>query len=146
MLPCPVSRWLWPILRSYLEASLSLVAQMRPRFDPWVTKIPWRRNWQPTPVSLPGESQGQRSLVSYSPRGRKESDTTERLGDEVLSETAAWPDVSPSPTGRTGIYSRDSWSNGVVVRCAGLCLFLDCDCQGRICRFTSTFWGTQRHI
>ena len=37
----------------------------------------WRRAWQPTPVFLPGESYGQRSLVGYSPRGRKESDTTE---------------------------------------------------------------------
>ena len=35
--------------------------------------------WQPTPVFLPGESHGQRSLVGYSPWGRKESDTTERL-------------------------------------------------------------------
>ena len=34
-------------------------------FDPWVGKIPWRRAWQPTPVFLPGESHGQRSLVSY---------------------------------------------------------------------------------
>ena len=32
-------------------------------FDPWVRKIPWRRAWQPTPVFLPGESHGQRSLV-----------------------------------------------------------------------------------
>ena len=48
-------------------------------FDPWVGKIPWRRQGQPTPVFLPGESHGQRSLVGYSPRGRKESDTTERL-------------------------------------------------------------------
>ena len=39
----------------------------------------WRRKWQPTPVSLPGESHGPRSLVGYSPRGRKESDMTERL-------------------------------------------------------------------
>ena len=39
----------------------------------------WRRKWQPTPVFLPGESHGQRSLVGYSPRGRKELDTTERL-------------------------------------------------------------------
>ena len=39
----------------------------------------WRKAWQPTPVFLPGESHGQRSLVGYSPRGRKESDTTERL-------------------------------------------------------------------
>ena len=51
----------------------------RPGFDPWVRKIPWRRKWQPTPVSLPEESHGQRSLVGYSPRDRKESDTTERL-------------------------------------------------------------------
>jgi len=33
------------------------------RLDPWVGKIPWRREWQPTPVTLPGESHGQRSLV-----------------------------------------------------------------------------------
>ena len=33
--------------------------------DPWVRKIPWRRTWQPTPVFLPGESHGQRSLVGY---------------------------------------------------------------------------------
>ena len=35
--------------------------------------------WQSTPVFLPGESHGRRSLVSYSPRGHKESDKTERL-------------------------------------------------------------------
>ena len=39
----------------------------RPRFDPWVGKILWRRAWQPTPVFFPGESHGQRSLVGYSP-------------------------------------------------------------------------------
>ena len=42
-------------------------------------KFPCRRKWQPTPVFLPGESRGWRSLVGYSSRGRKESDTTERL-------------------------------------------------------------------
>ena len=40
---------------------------------------PWRRKWQPTPVFVPGESHGQRALVGYSPRGCKESDTTEQL-------------------------------------------------------------------
>ena len=40
-------------------------------------KIPWRRKWQPTPVFLPGEAHGQRSLAGYSPQGHKESDTTE---------------------------------------------------------------------
>jgi len=36
-------------------------------FDPWVRKILWRRAWQPTPVFLPRESQGQRSLEGYAP-------------------------------------------------------------------------------
>jgi len=36
-------------------------------FDSWVGKIPWRREWQPTPISLPGESHRQRSLASYTP-------------------------------------------------------------------------------
>ena len=39
----------------------------------------WRRQWHPTPVLLPGESHGQRSLVGCSPWGLEESDTTERL-------------------------------------------------------------------
>ena len=44
---------------------------MRHRFDPWLRKIPWRRAWQSTPVFLPGESHGQRSLAGYSPWGHK---------------------------------------------------------------------------
>ena len=48
-------------------------------FDPWVGKIPWKRAWQPTPVFLPGESHGQKSLVDYSPRGLQRTDTAERL-------------------------------------------------------------------
>ena len=51
----------------------------RPRFDPWVGKIPWRRKWQPTPVLLPRKFHAWRSLVAYTPWGRKELDTTERL-------------------------------------------------------------------
>ena len=43
---------------------------------PVLGKIPWKRQWQPTPVFLPGESHGGRSLVGYSPWRRKESDTT----------------------------------------------------------------------
>ena len=49
----------------------------RYRFDPWVRKISWRRKWQLTPVFLPGESHGQRSLAVYSPWGPKELDTAE---------------------------------------------------------------------
>ena len=50
----------------------------RLRFNLWVVKILWRRTWQPTPVLLPGESHGQRSLAAYSPWDRRESDMTER--------------------------------------------------------------------
>ena len=39
----------------------------RPGFNPWVKKIPWRRAWQPTPVILPREFHGQKSLAGYSP-------------------------------------------------------------------------------
>ena len=38
-----------------------------------------KRQWQPTPVLLPGKSHGRRSLIGFSPWGRKESDRTERL-------------------------------------------------------------------
>ena len=52
-------------------------------FNPSVRKIPWRRKWHPTPVLLPEKSHGRRSLVGYSPWGRKESDTTEQLQVQV---------------------------------------------------------------
>ena len=51
----------------------------RPGFDPWVGKIPHRREWLLTPVLWPGESHEQKSLEGYSPWGRKESDRTEQL-------------------------------------------------------------------
>ena len=44
---------------------------------PGVRKIPWRREWLPTPVFLSGESDEQRSLAGHSSWGHKESDTTE---------------------------------------------------------------------
>ena len=45
-------------------------------FDPWVGKIHWERKWQPTPVLLPGESHGQRSLAGYGPGSHKEANTS----------------------------------------------------------------------
>jgi len=54
----------------------NLPAIWRPRFDPWVGKISWKRAWQPTPLFLPREFHGQRSLVGYSPWGHNKSDTT----------------------------------------------------------------------
>ena len=52
----------------------------RGRFDPWVRKIPWRRKGLPTPVFLPGESHGQRSMTGYNPWGLK------RLGYDLVTE------------------------------------------------------------
>ena len=48
-------------------------------FDQRIKKIPWRRKWQLTPVSLPGKFHGQRNLDGYSQWGHKELDKTERL-------------------------------------------------------------------
>ena len=45
--------------------------------NPGLGRIPCRREWQPTPVFLPGEFRGQRSLVDYSPWGHKELYMTE---------------------------------------------------------------------
>ena len=54
----------------------------RQGFDPWVRNIPWRRAWQPTPVFLPGESHGQRSLVGYSPWATKSQTRLSDLAHE----------------------------------------------------------------
>ena len=48
-------------------------------FCPFLEKTPWRKEWLPSPVLLPGESYGQRSLVDYSPWGRKELGMTKQL-------------------------------------------------------------------
>ena len=48
-------------------------------FEPWVRKIPWRGEWQPTPVFLPGEFHGQRSQAGYSTQDHKELDMTKHL-------------------------------------------------------------------
>ena len=58
------------------EPTYQCGSQKRHGFDPWVRKIPGRRAWQPTPVFMPTESYGQRSLVGHSPQGHKESGTT----------------------------------------------------------------------
>ena len=54
-------------------------AYTRHGFSPWIGKIPWRRAWQPTPVVLPGEFHGLKSLVGYSPQGCQELDTTKHI-------------------------------------------------------------------
>ena len=61
-----------------LLAMLESQVQSRPGFDPWAGKMPWSRKWQLTPIFLPGEFHGQRSLLGYTVHGiAKESDITE---------------------------------------------------------------------
>ena len=99
----------------------SLVAQMVKNLPemqeaqvlPWVRKIPWRREWLPTPIFLPGEFHGQRSLVGYSPWDYKELDTTEQLtlslSGYYLSSLTIWKgDILAlcSVHGKSSVYYR----------------------------------------
>ena len=59
----------------------NLPAVWETQVDLWVGKIPWRRNWQPTPVFLPGESRGQRSPVGWDSWGRNMDMHTHLLTD-----------------------------------------------------------------
>ena len=91
----------WPpvslAMSRWLKCKESSCQCTRHRFDPRVGKIPWRRKWQPTPkVSLNDAYSSiltgtiphrQRSLAGCSPRGRKESDTTEQLNNNRLKKS-----------------------------------------------------------
>ena len=66
-------------------------------------RFPWRRKWQPTPVFLPGEFHGQRSLMSYSPCGREESNMTERWTLSLLDGEDDWMEMWIFP-GNTGSF------------------------------------------
>ena len=65
------SLYIYTGLPRWLRAEESAFWCRRHRFDYWVRKIPWRREWKHTPVFLPGKSHGQRSLAGYSPWGHK---------------------------------------------------------------------------
>ena len=85
----------------------------RPGFNPWVRKIPWRREWLPTPVLLPGEFHGQRSLAGYGPWGGKESDMTECL---TLSTSYAYESSLWNPEERGEKAMRNTYLYLLVIR------------------------------
>ena len=72
-----VSGFFWASLVA--QTVKNLPAMQETRFHPRVQKTSWRREWQPSPVFLPGEFCEQRSLEGYSLQGRKEADSTEQL-------------------------------------------------------------------
>ena len=83
----------YPIICSHSGTWASLVKNLPAMWEPWVGKIPWRRERLPTPVFWPGESHG-----IYSPGGHKLSDTTERLSlfrnmvdFPLYSDLVLWP-------------------------------------------------------
>ena len=62
---------------------------------PGLGRFPWRRAWQPSPVSLPGKSQGQRSLAVYGPWGHKESDMTSTHTSVQFSQSVVSDSLHP---------------------------------------------------
>ena len=84
----------WKIPWTEEPGGLQSLGSLRVGHD-WVTSLSlftflhWRRKWQPTPVFLPGESQGRRSLVGCRLWGRTESDTTEATAAAAAAAAAA---------------------------------------------------------
>ena len=90
----------------------------RLRFDPWVRKIPWRRAWQPTPVFLPGESQGQRSLAGCSRWSR-------RVGHDWATNTFTF---APSTPGAGTFFHLQSWAQTIYFIKKHSCLIKSFSC------------------
>ena len=77
-------------------------------FSPWVGKMPWSRKWQPTPVFLPGESYGQRSLGGYSPRVAKSQTRLKRLNTQARTCGTKTPHAS-RPSQKKRKSSAEEW-------------------------------------
>ena len=75
----------------------------RPGFDLWVRKIPWRRKWQPTPVLLPGESHGWRSLQSMG---------SQRVGHDLMTSLSISNKRCSTET-RSSFYHTRLWQKGI---------------------------------
>ena len=72
-----------------------LLSLQEMRLNSWAGKIPWRTKWRSTPVLLPGESHGQRSLAGHSPWGHRES----VFGTEILPSDFLHPAHCSRPSG-----------------------------------------------
>ena len=79
----------YPLQYSWASLVAQTVKNLPAMWETWIWSLgwenPWRRAWQPTPVFLPGESHGQRSLEGYSPRCHEELDMAERLSTQHIA-------------------------------------------------------------
>ena len=108
----------------------------RLKFDSWVKKIPWRRIWQPTLICLHEKSHGQKSLAGYSPKGCKETDTTEWLS--MSTKKQLWHGIADiRRMGKKNILPKQEqkkqeswWGNSGVRRYTQALRFSDCGVVG----------------
>ena len=90
------------------EPSCQCTRYKRLGFNPWVGKMPWKREWQPTPVFLPGESHGRRSLVGYSPLW------SQRVRHDWASNTESGDELVPAHHWSVVLCLNNVWSCGQV--------------------------------
>ena len=86
-------------------------------------RCPWRTKWPPTPVFLPGESHGQRSLAGYSPWGHKETDTTEQLSVYTHTHTHTHSNIPCRHRHRNPQQNNSKPGTSLVVQWLGLRVF-----------------------
>ena len=84
--------------------------------------FPCRRKWQPTPVFLPGKSRGQRSLVGYSPRGRKESGVTDATKVSLANGPHNWRIKFSSSLKEGKLFVVDPHDLSIISVCVRVCL------------------------
>ena len=102
------------------ESACQCRRHRRCMINPWVGKIPWRRVWQPTPVLLPGESNGQRSLTGYIPEGRKESTWLKQFSTYTRTFMLQWwAECSAIVPINLKIFSLCSFTKKVCDPCVG---------------------------
>ena len=95
-----------PLIKHEVGGSEESTCQCRrPGFDPWVGKIPWRRAWQPTPASSPGESRGQRSPAACG-SGAPKSRTRQSEQPSTLEAPLSRPQRRSKPRPHRGERSK----------------------------------------
>ena len=111
----------------------------------WVGKIPWRKEWQLTPVFLPGEFHGQRSLVDYGPRGCKESNMTHVILITGFPGRAVVKNL-PANAGDKRYWGSNPWVRKIPWRRAWQLtpVFLPGELHGQRSRIGYIPWGSQR--